>query len=303
MRHCFWLATAVFCAHSAIAQEAMSLLGKPLFPPELSGDSKAGLERNLTQAKADYDSNPRDANAIIWYGRRLAYLGRYREAIDIYSKGIALHTSNPRFYRHRGHRYITTRHFDKAVADLTFAAKLIEGQKDEVEPDGRPNRLNKPLSTLHFNIWYHLGLAHYLRGDFHKALQAYLECMKVSRSNDDLLVATSDWLYMTYRRLGKINDAARVLAPIRDQMEIIENDAYYKRLLMYKGKLAPESLLDPEKADDLALATQGYGVGNWYYYNGMKDRAIALFEKLASGKEWSAFGTIAAEAELQRLRK
>jgi tetratricopeptide (TPR) repeat protein len=302
MRTTIWLFAAVLSL-PVCAQEAVSLLGKQLFPPTLAQEARTRLEQNLAQAKAEYDANPRDADKIIWYGRRLAYLSRYREAVDVFSKGIAIHPSEPKLYRHRGHRYITLRLFDKAIADLSQASKLIAGQKDEIEPDGRPNKLNKPLSTLHFNIWYHLALAHYLRGEFPKALAAYQECMKVSRSNDDLLVATSDWLYMTYRRLGKTSEAAAVLTPIKEKMEIIENDSYFKRLLMYKGVLKPEAVLDPSNSDDLAIATQGYGVGNWYFYNGQKDKAIALFEKLVNGKEWAAFGTIAAEADLKRLRK
>ena len=300
---CCWLvlAAALTTLPFAEAQEATSLLGKPLFPSNVTGDAKVRMERELARAKAEYDANSRDADKLIWYGRRLAYLGRYREAIDVFSRGIAFEPGNPRLYRHRGHRYITTRQFEKAVADLSLASKLIEGQKDEIEPDGRPNRLNKPLSTLHFNVWYHLGLAHYLQGEFQKALAAYLECMKVSRANDDLLVATSDWLYMTYRRMGKTREAAKVLEGIREKMEIIENDSYYKRLRMYQGKLTPEALLDPANADDLSIATQGYGVGNWYFYNGQRDKAIALFEKLVAGREWAAFGTIAAEADLKRL--
>lgn len=33
----------------------------------------------------------------------------------------------------------------------------------EFEPDGIPNALNPPLTLPHRNIWYHLGLAYYLK--------------------------------------------------------------------------------------------------------------------------------------------
>ena len=62
-------------------------------------------------------------------------------------------------YRHRGHRYVSIREFDRAIADLEYAATLIEGTEDEIEPDGMPNAMNIPVSSLHSNIWYHLGLA------------------------------------------------------------------------------------------------------------------------------------------------
>jgi hypothetical protein len=52
----------------------------------------------------------------------------------------------------------------------------------------------------------------------------------------------------------------------------------------------------------LTVATQGYGVGNWYYVNGDRAKAKEIFEKVVSGPQWSAFGYIAAEADLQRMR-
>ncbi len=112
-------------------------------------------------------------------------------------------------YRHRGHRFITLRCFDDAIKDFEKAAKLVKGKPDEVEPDGLPNARNIPTSTLQSNIWYHLGLAHYLKGDFGSARKAYREAEKVSK-NPDMMVATTHWLYMTLRRLGREKEATRI---------------------------------------------------------------------------------------------
>jgi tetratricopeptide (TPR) repeat protein len=278
--------------------EAVSLLGQPLFPREIPVETRARLEGELAGARIVYERAPRNANAIIWLGRRLAYLERYREAVDVFSEGIALHPDDARLYRHRGHRYITLRRFDDAVADLERAAELIRGTPDEVEPDGAPNEYGIPTSTLQSNIWYHLGLAHYLRGDWEAAAEAYHEALDVS-TNDDMLVATADWLYMTLRRMDADEAAAAVLELVRPDMRILENHAYHRRLMMYRGEVAPGSLLD-ESADDLTLATQGYGLGNWYLYNGETDRAMEVFRRVVAGPYWAAFGYIAAEAELAR---
>ena len=298
------IAARAFPAANAVEQaasktpEATSLSGKPLYPVDLA--ERAKLEADLAQAEKDLAAKPNDAEATIWVGRRLGYLWRYRDAIAMFSKGIAQHPENPRFYRHRGHRYISVRQFDRAIADFDKAVALIKGTKDEIEPDGAPNPTGKPRSTLHFNIWYHLALAHYLKGDFQKAADAYVECMKVS-NNDDAITATSDWQWMTLMRLGRKAEAAKVLERITPKMEILENGSYHRRLLMYKGLEKPEALLDPAKADALTIATQGYGVGNWYLVNGDRARARETFEKVVSGTYWSAFGFIAAEADLQRL--
>jgi tetratricopeptide (TPR) repeat protein len=281
------------------AAEAVSLLGEPLHRPALAPETRARLERDLAEARAAHERDPGDADAIIWLGRRLAYLGRYREAVEVFGEGARRHPADARMLRHRGHRHITLRQFDLAVADLERATELVRGRPDEVEPDGAPNRYNIPTSTLHSNIWYHLGLAHYLRGDWERALAAYRECVRVS-DNDDMRVATADWLYMTLRRMGRDAEAAEVLRPIRREMRILENHAYHRRLLMYRGELPPDSLLAPD-ADALQMATQGYGVGNWYLYNGRPERAREVFRAVLSHGNWPAFGHIAAETELRRM--
>jgi tetratricopeptide (TPR) repeat protein len=277
----------------------MSLLGEPLFPPPLSEEARPRLEANLAQAHAAFDRTPEDVDSIIWLGRRQAYLGRYREAIGTFSRGIDRHPDDARLFRHRGHRYITVRQFDDALRDLERAAALVQGKPDEVEPDGAPNRANIPTSTLHSNVWYHLALARYLKGDFERALPAWQECLRVA-DNDDMRVAAADWLYMTYRRLGREAEARTVLEPIHAGMRILENDAYHRRLLMYKGEIPADSLLAVESDEPVQIATYGYGVGNWYLYNGDSARARAIFERIRRAPNWAAFGYIAAEAELSR---
>jgi hypothetical protein len=48
------------------------------------------------------------------------------------------------------------------------------------------------------------------------------------------------------------------------------------------------------------IATQGYGVGNWYLVNGDTRKAREIFERVVAGNAWQAFGWIAAEADLKR---
>src|SRR5688500_14458270 len=273
---------AVAATGLAAAQtpEATALSGRPLFRIALPDQQK--LEANLAQAEKDLAARPNDPEAIIWFGRRLGCLWRYQDAIATFAKGVALHPDNPKMYRHRRHRYITFSQFDRAIADFEKAVSLIKGKPDEIEPDGAPNPAGKPRSTLHFNIWYPLGLAYYLKGDYEKAVNAYLECMKVS-NNDDSVTATSDWLWMTLMRLDRKAEAAKVLERISPKMDILENGSYHRRLLMYKGLEKPEALLDPANADGLTLATQGYGVGNYYLVTGNRDRAREIFLKVTAG--------------------
>jgi tetratricopeptide (TPR) repeat protein len=283
--------------------EAVSLLGDTLRAFPLAAETRARYEQQLAEARASFERAPSNVDSIVWYGRRLGYLGRLREAIAVFTQGIEQHPTNPWLYRHRGHRYISVREFDRAVADLERAARLIEGKPDEVEPDGQPNARNMPIGTLHSNIFYHLALAHYLLGHFEAAIPIQRRELAEAK-NDDRRVSIAHWLYMSLRRLNRNDEAAGVLAPITPQMNVIENGTYHQLLLMYKGVLAPDSLLrtGPEGAMSVTDATAAYGVGNWHLYNGRREEAARIFRRIVAGGQWGAFGYIAAEAELSRLR-
>lgn len=271
--------------------------------PVLADTVKLDYSEKLEQAALEYTTKP-TADNLIWFARRKGYLGHYKDAIEVLTIGITKFPNDARLYRHRGHRYITLRCFDNAIADLEKAAKLIKGKPDEVEPDGLPNAQNIPTSTLQSNIWYHLGLAYYLKGDFKRAINAYLECLKVSK-NPDMLAATSHWYYMTLRRMENFKEAEKVLVPIDGDFEVIENEDYLKLLRLYRGEARPEMLLEMigDKADTLGNASLGYGLGNWFLYNRDKIRARQIFRKIVNGDQWASFGFIAAEVELARLEK
>ena len=219
------------------------------------------------------------------------------------------------------------RQFDDAIRDFERAIELSRDQPDEIEfyqPEveqdianlilGHPERVNEegvPItpeileemrdtykSTLKSSIWYHYALAFYLKGDYARAADAYREALQYS-VDDDMRAATVDWLYMTLRRLGQHEEAAALLETISPDMHIVEN-SYFNRLLMYKGLLEPEALLPADAAGDRTVATQGYGLGNWYLMNGETAKAMATFQRVVDLGQTSAFGHIAAELDLAR---
>ncbi len=267
-------------------------LGKTYTIPEPSGK----LLAQYGEAKAAYEANPNDVEATIWYGRRTAYLGQYREAIAIYTKGLEKFPDEPRLYRHRGHRYISLREFDLAIADLERAAALIDGRTNEIEPDGMPNAQNIPVSTLHGNIWYHLGLAYYLTHQDDKAYTAYLRCRE-SGSHYDNIVSSTHWLYMIQQRLGNPHKADSLLAPIHADSTVIENQSYADLCRLYKGWIPVDSLLVEGPGNPSNDAVR-YGVANWYLYHGDSAKARKLMEDLVGEKAFSSFGYLAAESDL-----
>lgn len=271
--------------------EVTSLFGKKLYPPP----PDSAQIKKWEMARAEYEAAPDDPDKLIWYGRRTAYLGRYQEAIALFAEGIKKHPEDARMRRHRGHRYISTRQFEAAIEDLEMASKMIEGTKNEIEPDGIPNARNTPVSTLHGNIWYHLGLAYYLRHDWENALRAYRQCRAVS-TNADNLVSSGHWLYMILRRMGREAEAAEALEPITANMDIVENTAYHQLCLFYKGEMTKEDLQPNGSAGSNDAVA--YGLANWQFYNGEKEAARQSMEVILENGSWNAFGYIAAEADL-----
>ena len=283
--------------------EALSFLGDSLERPRLDTAVQRRMQEQLAQAREALAARPNDPDLLIWEGRRLAYLSRYNDAIRVFSDGIARFPNDARFYRHRGHRYISIRKLDEAIADFEKAAQLMAGKPDEVEPDGQPNARNIPIGSLQSNVWYHLALAHYLKGDWNNAARAARAGIAVS-TNPDRLVSQTHWLYMALRRAGRAQEAAAALEPIRDGFDIIENDSYYRLVRMYKTGV-PATVVDSilgagvQNPSDASFA---YGVANWVLYNGDTTRAVRAFEQLMSGGSWASFGFIAAEADVAMLR-
>jgi tetratricopeptide (TPR) repeat protein len=280
---------------------ATSLLGRPLLAEEIPAARRLLLEAELDAAKAAYAENPRDEQRTIWLGRRLAYLGRYKEAIQVFTDGLQLHPESYRLLRHRAHRLITLRRFDEALADLSRAAALARDQPDAVEPDGVPNAQNLPRTTDHSNIYYHLGLVHYLRGEYAEAERGMAQREGLAGYNDDMLVSTTHWRYLALRRMGRIAEAEQILAPIQPEMDVIENHSYHRLCLMYKGLVSRAELL-PAGGEPIADAAVAYGVGAFLDLNGQREEAESVFERIIRDTSWAAFGHIAAEADLARWR-
>ncbi|MDI6698026.1 MAG: tetratricopeptide repeat protein [Candidatus Saccharicenans sp.] len=262
------------------APEVISLLGQPLYRTPATGEALTSLEKDLTAAASRFEANPDYPDNIILYGQALSRLWRYHEAINIYTRGIQAHPDNAMLYRYRGHRYISTREFDRAVSDLERAAELNDQD---------------------FDIWYHLGLAYYLQAEFERAEKAYSRCREVCR-DDGSIIAVSNWLYLTLIRQGRLEEAAGVLEGITENMDAGENVSYYNLLLFDKGARTEAELETAAASSDLDMATTGYGLACRLLIKGQRARAAEMLRKIIALPYWPAFGYIAAEVELHRSK-
>ncbi len=281
--------------------EATSLLGWPLARPELPKEVRERREAELQEALAAFAKQPDSTAAQIWVARRLGYLGRYREALGVLDAALARNREDVELLRHRGHRRLTVRDLPGAVADLDQAASRIAagGVPDRVEPDGLPNVHGVPVSTLHFNVHYHRGLAHYVRGDFSTAAAALRDALRIARGKADLEVAAGDWLYLSLQRAGQPEAARELLGTLPQDPELYEDASYLERLELYRGERTGDSLLD-RSGTALEVATRTYAVAMQAWFSGDRSRARQLLERVAASSEWPAFAVLAAEADLAR---
>lgn len=233
----------------------------------------------VARAESALATDPRNVDRILQLGLAQAAVRQYREAIGTYTRGLAIAPDHPLLYRYRGHRYISVRRLDSALADL-----------------GHGNRLD----ATNYDIWYHLGVARYVIGDFAGAADAFAHCPRLA-PNDNELAGATDWLWMSLRRAGRAREAQMALGALRDSLRITSATAYMQRLRLYRGLIGPEAVLTPADTSDIQVATLSYGVGNWYLLRGDTAQAREYFERSIRSGGWPAFGFIAAEAELRNL--
>jgi tetratricopeptide (TPR) repeat protein len=263
--------------------------------------------------------------------RLKGYLNKHAESVALLTEALELDPGSARLLRFRGHRRISIGDYAGAIDDLRIAAEQLPGVEDEyemyqpeVEKDvvslilGRPERvrpqhltdtmaaqdpeaLSRYMTTLHAGVYYHLGVAQYLSGDIEGCVGTFREAEKNSRHQEGI-VAAQDWQYMSLRRLGRKDEAEQVLDRFR-AIDLVQEDhlvGYEGRMRLYTGDLAPDQLWDMCEGDTLRTATQGYGLGNWYYYNGDIANARKVFDGVLSTGVSHAFAYLAVKAEYSR---
>lgn len=230
-------------------------------------------------AKADA-IDPASAGTQLLKCRSLAGLRKYEEAITACTESLRLQPDQAEVLRDRGHYYLNAGRPEPALADLKRAAGLA--------PQDR-------------GVLYHLGLAHYLLGDFANAAKAYDGCVAASW-NDALRIECQAWLLPSLLRAGRKDEAKKLLASVPAAPADGHAGYYLDRLLLFKGTRTESQVAPTMSAEGpVSEVTVGYSIGLWHLLNGRPDRAREYFERSIATKYSQAWGYRAAEAELKRL--
>ena len=232
----------------------------------------------IARAEAALAAEPRNVARYIALGTAQSGARQFREAIQTFTRGLAIAPNDPMLYRWRGHRYLSVRELDRAMSDLTRGFQL---------------------DSANYGILYHLGIVRYARGDFAGAADAFARAQRRAPDAGELAGST-DWLWMSLMRAGRAAEARAMLDRRPDSLAT--TNAYARRLRLYRGELAADSVITPSDTADVQSATLSYGLGNWYLVRGDTARAREWFDRSIRSGGWPAFGFIISEVELRRVR-
>jgi tetratricopeptide (TPR) repeat protein len=235
----------------------------------------------ITKARAAVAADPRNIARVIDLGVAQSGARQFREAIATFTRGLEIEPNNALLLRWRGHRYLSVRDFDRAYADL---------------------RRGSSLDPSIYGNWYHLGIVQFARGDFAAAATSFERAQPIAPDPGELAGST-DWLWMSLSRAGRHAEAKAMLDRKPEARLGAIDNAYTRRLKLYRGEIGPDAVITPADTDEVQIATLAFGLGNWHLVKGDKTQARAAFERSvqASGG-WPGFGFILSEVELRRLR-
>jgi len=288
-------AMLMYAAGSPLADETVTetLTGTPITVPAWSDATRTRLEKDLEIARAVMAVAPEREDSHIWLGRRLGYLTRYGEAIDVFTNALELFPESYKLLRFRGRHLARNRQFERAIAEYKRAAELVEGIQDSYEPDGIINARHQYLGSYRSNIHYYLGQTSWAVGDY----QATLDGMTRAASeplvqHDDRRAATSFWRYLALRKLGRHDEAKALVDAVPDEVDLVENGDYHVGVRYFKGTLSEKELLPR------AGLNAKFGIAMVHLLDGRADKGRMMLMDLVAG---SSQGYWPAETELLLL--
>ncbi len=263
--------------------EVTSALGRKFYSNPDEKGTVAAAEKALA-------ADPKNPDLFLKLEQAHVGVREYREAVAVCTRGLKIAPQNADLLLERGHREVGLRKFADARADLEKAIKID------------PKKID---------VGYHLGLAHYFLGEFSEAADAFHHEVDLSPNLDARINATN-WWYASLRRAGKKEEADKAIATITPDMKNSGAHTFFYLSLVrfFQGKMPESEAVPPrppagnkDDETELKFDTVGYGVGNWYLYNGNAAKAQEYFSEVVKGNVWMTWGYIGSELEVAKASK
>jgi tetratricopeptide (TPR) repeat protein len=132
--------------------ETLSLLEKPLFAPPLSRDERARREEALGAARAAFDRDRTNVDAVLGLARAEMALGHVGNALEVVTRGLETKPDDPQLTLERGRGLMVIRKFDLATRELRKVAATLPAAQCA------------------------LGMAEYLSADYGRARDSFAKC-------------------------------------------------------------------------------------------------------------------------------
>lgn len=242
-------------------------------------------EKKVAELKAKLQEQPE--NEALWFELGQEYFEyEWQDAINCFSRCISINPFCSDYYFNRGRKKLSQDKFEMALADFVTALRM---------------------DTETGMKWHYAGVACFYLGMYEEALEYFKRSIETNIKYDgDLIPPSVDWSWMAYMKLGRPDDALKILDYVNEDTKIAETDRdYKKRVLLYQGKKDPEEFYsEVDRKDDLLGMAEVYGLSNYYYYI-KKDakRSLALLEETLAYENWHhAFAYKSALREIEGRR-
>lgn len=214
-----------------------SLIGAPLRLPAFPAATQRRLEQDVEIARAALRIAPDRPESHFWVARRLSYLGRFCESVDVLTAAIARFPESYELRRYRARKLARSRQFEAALADYREGLRLMAGKPDHFEPDGLPNRVGITLGTYRANMIYYHAQTSFAVGDYRSMLAGLQTAFDMTWpfAKNDMVPPIAYWTYLAHRKLGEHDEARAAIAKVPAELDLIENEAYHRAVKVMQG--------------------------------------------------------------------
>ena len=227
----------------------------------------------VEELDARIKNDPNDAEA--WFLKGQEYFGfDFNVAVDCFSRAISICPFNDEYYWSRGRKYVSLDQWNRALSDFIMALRI------------------DPFGGLK---WHFAGVCYFYLEDYDSAISYFKRAIEDHKAGGvDLLWPEVDWIWMSYMRSGRPEEAKAALDLVEDDAPIAQTDYFYKkRVELYKGIVTAKEYEDKlDRHCQLDELTELYGLANYFYYiaKDPEEAERIIDEILAIPKYHHAFG-------------